>query len=45
MKVLLTEQQLERLKFFLINKKEATKLLESKLKDKSKEDSTLYLYD
>jgi hypothetical protein len=32
MKVLLTEQQLERLKFFLKNKKEATKLLESKLK-------------
>ena len=38
MKVLLTEKQLERLKFFLKNKKEATKLLESKLKDKSKED-------
>ena len=34
MKFLLTEKQLERLKFFLKNKKEATKLLESKLKDK-----------
>lgn len=32
MKFLLTEKQLERLKFFLKNKKEATKLLESKLK-------------
>jgi hypothetical protein len=34
MKFLLTEKQLERLKFFLKNKKEAVKLLESKLKDK-----------
>lgn len=34
MKFLLTESQLEKLKFFLKNKKEATKLLESKLKDK-----------
>jgi len=35
MKFLLTEKQLERLKFFLKNKKEAVKLLESKLKDKA----------
>jgi len=34
MKFLLSESQLEKLKFFLKNKKEATKLLESKLKDK-----------
>jgi hypothetical protein len=34
MKFLLNEKQLERLKFFLKNKKEVTKLLESKLKDK-----------
>lgn len=32
MKFILTEQQLEKLKFFLKNKKEAVKLLESKLK-------------
>jgi len=34
MKFLLTEKQLERLKYFLKNKKEAMQLLESKLKDK-----------
>jgi len=34
MKFILTESQLEKLKFFLKNKKEAVKLLESKLKDK-----------
>lgn len=34
MKFILTEQQLEKLKFFLKNKKEAVKLLESKLKSK-----------
>lgn len=34
MKFILTENQLEKLKFFLKNKKEAVKLLESKLKDK-----------
>jgi hypothetical protein len=34
MKFLLSESQLEKLKFFLKNKKEVTKLLESKLKDK-----------
>jgi hypothetical protein len=34
MKFILTENQLEKLKFFLKNKKEAMKLLESKLKSK-----------
>jgi|LakMenE01Jun11ns_1017448.scaffolds.fasta_scaffold9657789_2 hypothetical protein len=35
MKFLLSENQLEKLKYFLNNKKEVTRLLESKLKDKA----------
>jgi hypothetical protein len=39
MKFLLNEHQLEKLKFFLKNKKEAVKLLESKLKGNVKEET------